>query len=108
MSPLPPVASSHQPAASFNIHHPLEMNVPVGCAGVLVMPGDILVGDGEGVVAIPAKVAEAVAHDAYEQERLEEFIQQKVAGGASIHGVYPPNEVTQAEYAAWRAQQKNQ
>ncbi|MEZ4861065.1 MAG: ribonuclease activity regulator RraA [Caldilineaceae bacterium] len=93
-------------ATSFMIHHPLEMNVPVGCAGVLIMPGDVLVGDAEGVVAIPAKVAEEVANDAYEQERLEEFIQQKVAGGASIIGVYPPNEATKAEYAAWRQAQK--
>ena len=102
---LPAYVKAAHAATSFNIHHPLEMNVPVGCAGVLVMPGDILVGDGEGVVAIPAKVAEAVAHDAYEQERLEEFIQQKVAAGASIHGVYPPNEATQAEYTIWRTRQ---
>jgi hypothetical protein len=46
-----------------------------------------------------------VAHDAYEQERLEEFIQGKVAGGDSILGVYPPNEQTKAEYAAWRQRQ---
>jgi regulator of RNase E activity RraA len=89
-------------ATSFQIHHPVEINVPIGCAGVLVMPGDVIVGDGEGVVAIPAKVADEVAHDAYEQERLEEFIQAKVAAGASILGVYPPNDQTRAEYDAWR------
>ncbi len=87
---------------SFLIHHPIDINVPVGCAGVLVVPGDIMVGDGEGVVAIPAAVAESVAHDAYEQERLEEFIQAKVAAGASIRGVYPPDDATQAEFAEWR------
>ncbi len=102
---LPAYVKGAHAATSFNIHHPLEINVPVGCAGVLVMPGDLLVGDGEGVVAIPAKVAEEVAQDAYEQERLEEFIQQKIAGGASIVGVYPPNEETKTEYAAWRAAQ---
>jgi regulator of RNase E activity RraA len=93
---------------SFLIHHPVDINVPIGCAGVLVMPGDIIVGDGEGVVAIPSTVAEEVAHDSYEQERLEEFIQQKVAAGASIIGVYPPNESTKAEYEAWRSQQPAQ
>ncbi len=93
-------------ATSFNIHHPLEINVPIGCGGVLVMPGDVIVGDGEGVVAIPAKLAEEIAHDAYEQERLEEFIQQKIAAGASIVGVYPPNEATKTEFVAWRAQQR--
>ena len=89
-------------ATSFTIHHPVEINGPIGCAGVLIMPGDIIVGDAEGVVAIPAHVAEAVAADAYEQERLEEFIQAKVASGASILGVYPPDEQTKAEYVAWR------
>jgi regulator of RNase E activity RraA len=89
---------------SFEIHHPVDINVPIGCAGVLVMPGDIMVGDGEGVVVIPSQVAEEVAHDAFEQERMEEFIQDKIAKGASILGVYPPNEQTKAEYAEWRKQ----
>jgi len=92
-------------ATSFKVHHPLEMNVPVGCAGVLVMPGDVIVGDGEGVVAIPAAVAESVAHAAYEQEQLEEFIQGKIAAGASILGVYPPNDETKAAYEAWKREQ---
>ncbi len=99
---LPTYIRAPHATMSFVIHHPLEMNVPIGCAGVLVMPGDVMVGDGEGVVAIPAQVAEAVAADAYEQERSEEFFQMKVAQGASIQGVYPPNEETLAEYAAWR------
>ncbi len=92
---------------SFVIHHPLEMQIPIGCAGVLIMPGDVIVGDGEGVVAIPAHVAEAVAHDGYEQEVREDFFQQKVAAGAPILGVYPPNEETEAEYKQWRANNKD-
>jgi len=99
---LPTYIRAPHATMSFVIHHPLEMNVPIGCAGVLVLPGDVMVGDGEGVVAIPAPVAEEVAADAYEQERREEFFQMKVAQGASIQGVYPPNEQTLAEYAAWR------
>jgi 5-oxopent-3-ene-1,2,5-tricarboxylate decarboxylase/2-hydroxyhepta-2,4-diene-1,7-dioate isomerase len=102
---FPSYVKAAHAATSFLIHHPVEINVPIGCAGVLVMPGDVMVGDGEGVVAMPAAVAEEVAHAAYEQERLEEFIQQKVAAGASILGVYPPNEQTRAEYEAWRQQQ---
>lgn len=66
------------------------------------MPGDVLVGDGEGVVAIPAHTAEEVAHEAYEQELRETFFAQKVAEGASSRGVYPPNEQTLAEYKIWR------
>jgi regulator of RNase E activity RraA len=101
---LPAYIRAPHATTSFVVHHPIEMNVPIGCAGVLVMPGDIIVGDAEGVVAIPAQVAAEVAQDGYEQERLEEFIQQKVASGASILGVYPPNDETKAEYEAWRSQ----
>ena len=99
---LPAYIQAPHATTSFAVHHPIEMNVPIGCAGVLVMPGDIMVGDAEGVVAIPAQVAAEVARDSFEQERLEEFIQAKVAGGASILGVYPPDEQTKTEYEAWR------
>lgn len=100
---LPTYIKAPHATTSFVIHHPLEMNIPIGCAGVLVMPGDVIVGDGEGVVAIPAHVAEAVAHDGYEQELREEFFAEKVAGGAPILGVYPPNDETLAEYNVWLA-----
>lgn len=102
---FPAYISSPHATTSFLVHHPVDINVPIGCAGVLIMPGDVIVGDGEGVVAIPSAVAEEVALASYEQERMEEFIQQKVADGASILGVYPPNEETQAEFEAWRKQQ---
>ena len=98
---LPTYIQAPHAAVSYAIHHPLEMNVPIGCAGVLVLPGDVVVGDGEGVVVIPAQVAESVAHDAWEQERLESFLESKIAAGASILGVYPPNEATLAEYGEW-------
>jgi regulator of RNase E activity RraA len=99
---LPTYIRAPHATSSFVVHHPVEMQVPIGCAGVAVLPGDIIIGDGEGVVVIPARMAEEVAHDAYEQECREEFIQQKIASGASILGVYPPDEETLAEYKAWR------
>lgn len=99
---LPSYIKAPHASTSFIGHHPVEMQVPIGCGGVAVLPGDVIVGDAEGVVVIPAKMAESVAHDAYEQEIREEFFQQKVAGGSSILGVYPPNEQTLAEFAAWR------
>lgn len=94
-------AGSHG-ATSSTYHHPVDMNVPIGCAGVLVMPGDVIVGDQDGVVAIPRAVAEEVAHDALAQEELEAFILTKVQAGASIRGVYPPNDQTRAEFEAQR------
>ncbi|MGA7670766.1 MAG: ribonuclease activity regulator RraA [Nitrolancea sp.] len=83
-------------------HHPADMNLPVGCGGVLIMPGDVMVGDADGVVAIPRLVAEDVALGALEQERLEAFVLGKIRGGASIIGVYPPDDKMRAEYEAER------
>lgn len=85
------------------LHHPVDMNVPIGCGGVLVVPGDALVGDAEGVVVIPAALADEVAHDASEQEELEAFIWRKVDAGASIRGVYPPDETTREEFSRGRS-----
>ena len=56
------------------IHHPSEFQVPIACGGVAVFPGDIIVGDGEGVVVVPAHLAAEVATAAAEQERFEEFL----------------------------------
>jgi regulator of RNase E activity RraA len=81
------------------IHHPVDMNVPIGCGGVLVMPGDVVVGDAEGVVIIPAALADDVARSAGEQEAIEEFIWEKVNAGSSIKGVYPPDQATREEFA---------
>jgi regulator of RNase E activity RraA len=69
---------------------------------VLVMPGDVLVGDADGVVVIPRAVAEEVALGALEQDRREAFVLEKIEAGASIRGVYPPDAATLAEYEAWR------
>ena len=74
------------------MHHPSEYQVPIAGGGVAVFPGDIIVGDGEGVVVVPADLADEVAAAAAEQERLEEFLLRRVQDGASIVGAYPPNE----------------
>ena len=96
---IPTYARAAHAAASPIAHHPVDLNVPIGCARVAIVPGDVMVGDAEGVVAIPRALAEEVALAALEQERMEEFILAKIRGGASILGVYPPDERTRAEYA---------
>lgn len=90
---------------SVTVHHPADMNVPIGCGEVYVQPGDIVVGDAEGVVVMPVGVADEVAQDGYEQELLETFLQQKVAQGSSIKGVYPPTDAILADYQIWRGEQ---
>jgi len=92
------------PAAPAHVarHLAIDADVPVACAEVLVMPGDVLVGDGDGVVCIPRHVADAVAADAAEQDRLEAFLLECVKDGAPLPGTYPPNEATRAAYEASR------
>lgn len=87
------------------LHHAVEIDVPIGCGGVAVYPGDIIVGDADGVVVLPAGIADEVAEQAAEQERMERFVLERIAAGAPLPGTYPPNAATQAAYAAWRAQQ---
>lgn len=83
-------------------HHAIDLNVPIGCGGVAVYPGDVVVGDDEGVVIVPAHLAEEIARDATEQEKMEAFILEKIEGGVKLGGTYPPNDATKAEYAVWR------
>lgn len=85
-------------------HHAIDLNVPIGCGGVAVYPGDVIVGDDEGVAVIPRHLADEVARDAAEQEKLEAFILERVENGAKLPGTYPPNEQTRADYEAWRKQ----
>ena len=83
-------------------HHAIDLNVPIGCGGVAVYPGDIMVGDDEGVVVIPRHLADEVARDAVEQEKMEAFILERIAGGAALPGTYPPNAQTRAQFEVWR------
>jgi regulator of RNase E activity RraA len=83
----------------------VDAQVPIGCGGVAVFPGDMVVADADGVVILPAAIAEEVANDALEQDRLEAWIRQCIEAGESIVGVYPPNEETRARYEAWRQTQ---
>jgi 5-oxopent-3-ene-1,2,5-tricarboxylate decarboxylase / 2-hydroxyhepta-2,4-diene-1,7-dioate isomerase len=85
------------------LHYPLEANVPVACAGVLVMPGDLLVGDAEGVVVVPPLLAEEIARDAVEMELREQFALERVDAGESIKGIYPLTEARRPDYEHWLA-----
>ena len=89
------------------IHHPSEIQVPIACGDVAVYPGDIIVGDEEGVVVVPAHLAEQAAQTAAEMEEKEVFITEKIQAGASIVGVYPPDEKTSAEYEEWKRKRGN-
>ena len=90
------------PCATVNLvlHHAVDMQVPIACAGVAVYPGDVLVGDREGVVVIPRDLASEIAEPAVEQEQLERFILAEVRAGARLRGTYPPDAAMLAKYRA--------
>lgn len=98
---LPTYARGQSPHVSNQVHHPLDINVPIGCGGIAVLPGDLVVGDAEGVIVMPISLAEDVLRSAAEQEQREEFILGKIDSGSSILGVYPPDERTLREYEQW-------
>jgi regulator of RNase E activity RraA len=97
------------PSAPTNLirHHALDINAPIGCGGVPVYPGDIMVGDDDGVVCIPAHLAEEIAQEAVGMERYEDFVLEQVRNGATIVGLYPLTKPeTRKLYEAWLAQDK--
>ena len=105
---LPVYYGATHPAVLGRRHVPWEVNTTIACAGVTVTPGDIIVGDGDGVIVIPAHLAMEVAQDAAEQERQEEFAAAMVAKGESVDGLYPLGKRWQAAYEAWLAKREEQ
>jgi 2-keto-4-pentenoate hydratase/2-oxohepta-3-ene-1,7-dioic acid hydratase in catechol pathway/regulator of RNase E activity RraA len=101
---IPVYYGATHPAVLGRRHVPWEVNTTIACAGVTVTPGDIIVGDGDGVLVIPVHLAMEVARDAAEQERQEEFAAEMVAKGESVDGLYPLGKRWQAAYEAWQAQ----
>lgn len=101
------IPAYHQrPSAPTNltVHCALDINVPIGCGDVAVYPGDIMVGDGEGVVVIPAHLADEIGNEAVEMTAFEDFVSEKVLAGQSIIGLYPPtDEANILAFQQWRA-----
>lgn len=91
-------------ASLWSAHIPLDIDVPITCAGVLVMPGDVVVGDGEGVVILPAALAEEIAHDAYEVEQRESFALERVKAGEPFRGLFPLSPERRPDYERWLSQ----
>lgn len=83
-------------------HHAADLGLPIACGGVAVYPGDVMVGDGEGVVCIPAHLAAEVTSEAAEMTAYEDFVQERVEAGARLPGLYPATEASRAEFALWR------
>ena len=95
---LPAYARGPSPLTNLAQHHAVDLQVPIGCAEVPVYPGDVMVGDAEGVVCVPRHLAAEVAEAAVAQEELERFIQREIEAGRPLRGTYPPDAETRARY----------
>lgn len=94
-----------RPSAPTNLtlHEAIEINVPISCGDAPVFPGDVMLGDNDGVMVIPAHLAEEIAEECVEMESYEDFVLEQVNGGAGIIGLYPgTDEDSLQKYAAWR------
>ena len=99
----------HRPASPTNLtlHQAIDINVPIGCGDAPVFPGDVIVGDGEGVVVLPAHLAGELADEAVDMTAFEDFVTEEVLKGRSILGLYPAtDERTVSDFAAWRRANK--
>ena len=104
--PWPAYCAARSAPLNLVRHHAVDSQLPIGCGGVAVYPGDIVVGDGDGVAVIPAKIANEVAEEAASQTVFEDWVEEKVKAGSSIFGLYPPSPETRAEFEAWKKTKK--
>jgi regulator of RNase E activity RraA len=98
-------AYHNRPSAPTNLtrHQAIDINVPIGCGDAPVFPGDIIIGDAEGVVVIPHEIADDIAQEAVEMTAFEDFVTEQVKGGRSILGLYPATDPDVAGlFAQWR------
>jgi regulator of RNase E activity RraA len=101
-----PFPTYHQrPSAPTNltVHQAMDINVPIGCGDAPVFPGDVIVGDREGVVVIPAHMADDIADEAVEMTAFEDFVTEEVLKGRPTIGLYPPTQQqSKDDFAVWR------
>lgn len=100
---MPAYHSRPSAPTNLTLHEAIEINGPIGCGDAPVFPGDVVVGDAEGVIVIPAHLADEVAAEATEMTVFEDFVQEMVMQGRSILGLYPATEEqSRLDFAAWR------
>jgi regulator of RNase E activity RraA len=97
---FPSYANGAHAQTNLIAHHPEDLDVAITCGGVMVRPGDVLVGDDEGVVVIPRHLVDSIAPEAHTKEREEAWIEAQILAGAAVEGTYPMSPETRARYQA--------
>ncbi|MGO3384210.1 MAG: dimethylmenaquinone methyltransferase [Acinetobacter guillouiae] len=105
---LPCFQQHNAPPATPIAMHPIALNEPIGCAGVAIYPGDVVVGDGDGVVVIPQALADQVANEALDACEYEAFAALHIRQGRSIFGLFPATAESRLEYSIWKSEQKQE
>lgn len=100
--PFPAYARGVVASTRLSTHHAADVNVPVACAGVAVYPGDIVVGDGDGITIIPRAMAQEIADACEKRDQFEAYVALRIEAGEGLYGVYPPTPQTRADYEAWK------
>jgi regulator of RNase E activity RraA len=85
--------------------YPFAYNVPIACSGTLVLPGDIIIADDDGVVVVPVTLAEQLAEKGNEHSEWEEFSRMKLSEGGDLRKYYPLTDAARVEYEAWKKEQ---
>ena len=98
-------SSGAHPAVLGRRHVPWEVGGTIACGGTTVQPGDIIVGDDDGVVVIPPAMVTDVVEDAWEQEQQDAWVYTQIEAGHPVDGLFPPNAEWKARYAEWKASQ---
>ncbi len=101
--PLPAYCREVTATTRISYHHVADLQVPIGCAGVAVYPGDVIVGDADGVTVIPPHLAEELAQFCARQDDIEHYLAMRIAGGEPLWGVYPPSQQAYEGYEKWVA-----
>ena len=100
-------AFHHRPSAPTNltINHAVDLDVPIGCGDAPVFPGDVVVGDADGCIVIPAAIADEIATEAVDMTAFEDFVTERVRAGHSIRGLYPATDPANLDlFKTWREQ----
>ncbi|MCW8088400.1 ribonuclease activity regulator RraA [Sabulicella glaciei] len=104
---IPAFHSRPSAPTNLTLHQAIDINVPIGCGDAPVFPGDVIVGDNDGVIVIPAHLADEIAEEATEMTAYEDFVTERVQGGQSILGLYPmTDESNQPLFKEWRAKKR--
>lgn len=98
-------AYHNRPSSPTNLttNEAIDINVPIGCGDAPVFPGDIIVGDDDSVIVVPAHLADEIAEEAVEMTAYEDFALEQVQNGATIIGLYPATKGENLQkFAEWR------